>query len=462
MNPTEPASGNESFREVARAIGQLWWVVTALIIVGGLAAATFSLLQTPQYEASATSYVTSGAGTEDAAQSAYQGSLASQQRVMSYTRLASSEAVVSQALKSSNVRLSVADAVKRISATAAPDTVLLTINVSDPSREVAATLANAVSNSLSQYVNQLETPSGGGQPLAKVTLVSPAVVKPNPVTPKPVRNVILGGLVGLIVGICFIVARSILRNRVIDETDLSDREALSVLGVVPRDQSIASGSSLDFATGASTAVEAIRKIRTNLSFVNVDTPPRTILVTSAGEKEGKTTLSLNLAAALAEAEKRVLLVDGDFRRPQVHKRNGLVGKIGLTNALRGDAELNDVIQESPTSGLWILAAGPTPPNPAELLGSQRASQVFSELAQWFDFVIIDSPPVLPVADALVLTQWVDGIILVARSGVVRKSDLKYALDELRRAEGKLLGYVLTGVKASGSRYRYYSSQLNEK
>ncbi|MGU3293321.1 polysaccharide biosynthesis tyrosine autokinase [Williamsia sp. M5A3_1d] len=450
----------ESIRDVIGALRRGWLPIVACAVVVGLLALGYCLLQTPIYRATATLYVTSG--TDDNSQTAYQGSLASQQRVTSYTKLVNSDAVVRQALQTAKLGISVEDAKSDVSGTATTETVLLNISAVNKDRGEAEKLANAISTAMTSYVSRLETPSGGGQPLAKLTLVTPADASDSPVTPKTTRNVGLGVVVGLLLGVLGVLARARFSNKIRDESDIAGVSDTPVLGSIPTDELLKKRGLIDFKGGATPSAEAFRKIRTNLAFANVDSPPKIILVTSPIAVEGKTTTAMNLAAALVEAGNRVVLVDADLRRPQVDTRSGLLGDIGLTNALRGDGDLSDLVQPSAVDGLWVLASGPRPPNPAELLASKRAGVTLSELGSSFDYVIVDSAPVLPVTDAAVLAQWVDGILLVARSGSTKFGDLSDAYDQLTNSGTPIIGFVLTEAPTSKGRYGYYAVNPTQK
>ena len=454
---TEPRSSTVrgySARDALGALRRGWLIIVVTAIVAGLAALGYCVAQTPLYQATATLYVTSG--TDDNSQTAYQGSLASQQRVMSYTKLVNSDAVVRQALQSGELDISVDDAKHDVSATSSTDTVLLNISAINSNRAQAEKLTNAISTAMTSYVSRLETPSGGGQPLAKLTLVTPATSSDSPISPKTTRNVVLGVVVGLLLGIVGVLVRARLSNKIRTESDFAAISDTPVLGAIPTDDRLKKHGLTDFRGGGTAAAEAFRKVRTNLTFANVDNPPVIILVSSPVAGEGKTTLSMNLAAALVESGKRVVLVDADLRRPQVDQRSGLLGDIGFTNHLRGDGALADLVQESPVEGLWVLASGPQPPNPAELLASRRAGIAFGELAASFDYVVVDSAPVLPVTDAAVLSQWVDGIVLVARSGSTVISDLGDAYQQLAASQTPIIGFVLTQAPVPKDRYGYYA------
>lgn len=445
-------AGRESVRAAVRVLKRGWGWVVVLALVFGSVGLGYSVSQDPTYRSTATLYVTSGA--EDGAQSAYQGSLASQQRVASYTRLVNSDAVLSNALRSSGLDISVEEAKASLSASATEDTVLLTISADSHDRAAAAQLANSVAESMTLYVGELETPSGGGAPLAKLTVVTPASSSSSPITPRTERNTLLGVVVGLIGGLAIIFIRDRYSNRIRDVDEFSGVTSAPVLAAVPSDDLLKKQGLIDFSSGATLAAEAYRKLRTNLSFTSVDNPSRRIIVTSALAAEGKTTTAMNLAAALAETGKRVALVDADLRRPQVYHRAGGMGDIGFTNYLKGDASMADLLQPSEVKGLQILASGPQPPNPAELLGSKRAGQGIENLSAMFDYVIIDSPPLLPVTDAAVLAQWADGVILVARANQSRLPDVTAAIEQLGAVQTSLVGVVLTDVPTRGGAYKY--------
>ncbi|WP_246833310.1 polysaccharide biosynthesis tyrosine autokinase [Williamsia sp. 1138] len=341
-----------------------------------------------------------------------------------------------------------------MSASTTPDTVLLNISAEGTNREAVARLANSIAQSMVVYVQQLETPSGGGSPLAKLTVVTPASSVDSPVAPQTARNTLLALVVGFILSVAVVFIRDRLNNRVRDEGELADVSAAPVLATVPSDDLLREQGLIDFSSGATLAAEAYRKLRTNLAFTTVDSPSRIIIVTSALAAEGKTTTAMNLAAALAETGKRVVLVDADLRRPQVYHRTGGMGDVGFTNYLKGDGSLADLLQPSEVSGLQILASGPQPPNPAELLGSKKAGQGISNLSEMFDYVIIDSPPLLPVTDAAVLAQWADGVVLVARANQSRVPDVSAAIEQLEAVQATLVGVVLTDVPTRGGAYKY--------
>jgi capsular exopolysaccharide synthesis family protein len=205
--------------------------------------------------------------------------------------------------------------------------------------------------------------------------------------------------------------------------------------------------------------ESIRRLRTNLQFVDVDSGPRSILVTSSVPSEGKTTTVVNLAVALADAGSRVLLVDADLRRPSVAPVMGLEGSAGLTSILIGQASLGDVVQPWRNGRLDVLASGPVPPNPSELLGSAAMASLLADLTATYDVVLLDSPPLLPVTDAAILSRRAGGTLVVVGTDRIHKAELHDALGALEAVDAHVLGLVLNKVaqrefSAYASSYAY--------
>lgn len=210
--------------------------------------------------------------------------------------------------------------------------------------------------------------------------------------------------------------------------------------------------------------EAFRVLRTNLQFMSLDKPLKTIMVTSATPGEGKTTTAANLAVAFAQTGASVCLIDADLRRPMVAKTFGVDNWSGLTSALIGQTDLDVALKQCAVPGLTLLPSGPVPPNPAELVGSNKMSKLLADLSERFEMVIIDTPPVLAVTDAAVLAPKADGVVMVVRSGKVDYRLVNRAKDALLAVKANLLGVVLDGVEAERGEgyYYYYQSADGEK
>jgi capsular exopolysaccharide synthesis family protein len=206
--------------------------------------------------------------------------------------------------------------------------------------------------------------------------------------------------------------------------------------------------------------EQYRTLRTNIEFSAVDKEIKTILVTSAGPAEGKSTTAANLAVVMAQNGNSVLLIDADLRKPTMHYTFGVANMRGLTNVITKQGSLEEVVQETKVENLSLLPSGPIPPNPAELLNSRMMGLILERAKEIFDTIIIDSPPVMAVADAQILASKCDGTVLVVSSGKTEREDVKKAKDQLLNSKANILGAVLNNKKIESGSYYYYSSTSN--
>jgi len=208
----------------------------------------------------------------------------------------------------------------------------------------------------------------------------------------------------------------------------------------------------------SPAAEAYRTLRINLEFASVDEPLRTLLVTSSGPGEGKSTALANLAVAMSDGDQAVILVDADLRRPTQHELFGLPNEQGLSDMFRSESAFNaPPMQSIPNSTLRVLTSGPLPPIPSQLLAARKMDQVIASLAEQADMVLFDAPPVVAVTDASLLASKVDGVLLVVKAGNTRRDHVRAAKDRLEKVNARLVGAVLLNAPFDSSLERYYSS-----
>jgi non-specific protein-tyrosine kinase len=206
--------------------------------------------------------------------------------------------------------------------------------------------------------------------------------------------------------------------------------------------------------------EAYRTLRTNLDFSSLDKPIKTMLVTSAGPEEGKSTVLANLAVTTAQAGRRVILVDCDLRRPTLHNIFNLKNDAGLTTMVVDDAAMESPpLRDTGVEGLQLVSSGPLPPNPSELLGSRRMEEIIAALLERADVVLFDAPPVVAVTDAAVLATKVDGVLLVVNAGGTKRDYARTAKARLEKVNANLLGAVLNNVRFDVSLHRYYTAQI---
>lgn len=413
-----------------------------LLALGGLAAGlALTASSTPQYKSVSQIFVATRA-TSDVAEM-NQGSAFSQARVQSYADIIASPRVTSPVVHRLGLDTSATALATRISATARLNTVLIDITVTDTDPVLAARIANAVAEEAGRLIVSLETPPGQGAAPVHIGITRSGTPAASPVSPKPLLNAGAGLFGGLLAGIAFALLRHTLDTTLRTADELTEASGVAVLGSVPFDKAAVTTPLAVTEQALSARAEAFRLVRTNLQFAQVDHRPHVIVVTSSMPGEGKTNTAANLALSLAQAGHTTCLVDADLRNPCVAKTFGLVQSAGLTSVLIGAAAVTDVLQWAGDDTLAVLASGPIPPNPAEILASERMRQVLQEVAGSFDIVIVDTAPLLPVADTLGLAPLADGAILVVRAGKTPLDRVKAAADGLRGVGARVLGGVLS-------------------
>ncbi len=294
-----------------------------------------------------------------------------------------------------------------------------------------------------------------------IRVVDRAEVPKAPVKPRKGLSLLLAAIVGLMggVGLAFFVEH--LDNSIKLPDEVKDDLGLAYLGPIPdfKPEAVVEGVEPELVlvhSPKSTASESFRGIRTAVLFSSADVPPQVLLITSAGPEEGKSLLVANLALTLALAGAKVLVIDCDLRKPRVHKLFGIGREKGLTSVLVGSADLAEsIVASAAVPGLDILPCGPIPPNPAEIVGSKKLRNLIDGLKGQYQHILIDSPPVTAVTDALLLSQAVDSTILVIRAGVTPKPIVVNGLEQLRSVNAHVLGAVLNGIKTGKDSYYYY-------
>jgi capsular exopolysaccharide synthesis family protein len=435
-------------RDYARTVRKRWLLIVVTTVLGAAAAVAISALSQPVYEAQTQLFVSARSASDNLADTAQGGSF-TQQRVKSYAQIVTSPTVLQPVIDHLRLNTSTDELAKKVNATAPLDTVLINVSVDDPSPQQAQAVANAIADQVKDVVEALEEPASGGSPPVKVTVVKQADLPDQPVSPRTRLNVALGLLLGLAAGLGLAVFRESLDTTVKRLEDIHPLTGAGTLGMIAYDGDAAKHPLITAVDPSSTRSESFRTLRTNLQFVDIDRPPRTVVVTSAVAGEGKSTTACNLAITLAQAGIRVALVEADLRRPKVSEYLGVEGSVGLTSVLIGRVGLDDALQSWGRNGLAVLASGPIPPNPSELLGTAHMVNLLRQLQERFDVVIIDAPPLLPVTDAAVLSRICDGAVLVVRYGKTRREQLERTARALRAVDARILGTVVNMAPTKG-------------
>lgn len=438
-----------SAHEYLRVLRRRWRWVVALVCAGAAIAAVSSWNTAPTYRSTSSIFFSLPFG--NSANDLAQGSTFAQNQASSYALLATTPAVLGPVIEELVLDVPVRQLAGQVSTEVVPDTVVVEVSATDASPEAAARLANAVTRRLVITVGNLAPVDSEGRATVTATTVAEAEPSAAPVAPRTTLNIAVGLLAGLALGVVLAMARELTDTRVRTREDLAEVTELPLLASFdnPREQGGRRG--LVVATSPrGLEAEEFRSLRTAVQFSVRPGTPLTLLVTSSRPAEGKSTVAANLALAMADAGLRVVLVDADLRRPSVAATFDLIDSVGLTNVLIGQVELDDALQSYGAAGLQVLTAGPLPPNPSELLATPDMAELVRRLGAAHDVVVVDSPPLLAVTDATILSRLVDRTLVVGDASRIRRGPLAQALGLLEHAGGRVAGLVLTHVRRSGA------------
>lgn len=433
------------------------WSTAAIAAVIVLAVvSTLTLTRTPTYTATNRVFVQTEAGGSVSERSS--GVNFASQQIITYADLAKTPIVLDPVIEELGLDLTADQLADRISTRIPEDTLIIDITASSVDPQVASAIANATSESLRAQVSSLEAPTQEAAATGttedgfeavpstvELTVISAAATPSSPASPNIPRDLALGVLLALLAGLAAAVVRDFLDNRVRRPADIEALYDLPVIGSIPSVHSSQNVALIAAQKPSSVQAEAYRELRTNLHFMLTADRMNTLLVTSSLSGEGKSSTAINLAQVLAQAGDRVLLVDADLRRPSLATELGLERTVGLTTVLIGDVELDDVTQPLETAGLDVLTSGPIPPNPSELLGSEAMRSLLEAASEAYDYVVVDTAPLLAVTDAVALSRFVDGSLVVAQSDRVKKQQLGEALAKMDSVDARVLGVVVNNA-----------------
>jgi len=442
-----------SMRDLVMAARKHWVLVLLPVLLLGGAVGYLSMKTPPSYRSSATVYVTlsqSGSATD-----LNQGANYTQAQMLSFAQLATMPIVLEPAIEQLGLETTPKQLAERVSASTPSGTSLLTVTVVGSSPQPTAEVANAVAGQLTTVIQALAPVSESGRGTVTATIVKDAVAPAYPFAPNTKRSVMAATFAGLLLGLVAANLRQTLDTRVRTARDVDAVIGVPVLGSV-RTARRGSGFSLAGFEGVGDVQgEEFRRIRTNLQMIGRVGTPKVLAVSSAVGGEGKSHTALRIAASFAAAGDRVLLVDADLRRPSIATQLGIEGAAGLTEVLVGRATFDEVAQVV-GDALTVLASGAVPPNPAELLASKEFEEILVRGRERFDVVVVDAPPLLPVADAVVISRLVLGIVLVVDVSRVRRAQIQRAVETVRLGGGRVVGAVLNRAKALSDESAYYA------
>jgi succinoglycan biosynthesis transport protein ExoP len=439
-----------------RLIIQNRLLIAACTTLGLIAALVITFSITPTYKAQSQIFVSTPASALDISALAI-GSSFSQQRVKSYAQIINSPLTLTPVVKELNLSITPEELSEMVSASAPLDTVLILLTVTDIDPQRAADIANAVAKQFGVTVSKLELQGIATSSPVKVSTVLNASPAKSPASPKKAINLALGLILGFGLGIGFASLRRLLDNTIKNEDDLQGTPLLAAIGF----DNLADEKPLVTQIGRYAArTESFRSLRTNLQFARPNSHPQVIVVTSALPNEGKSTSAINLAISLAQAGLKTILLEADLRRPKIQEYLEFSSRSeGLSDLISGQKKLTAVslkslVRKEESSGLKVLLSGKVPPNPSELLGSAKFDELIGMLRKQYEYIIIDSSPLLPVTDAALIAAKADGAVLVVHAGVTKKPHFVGSRDAMTAVGSTILGVILNKIPEASFEYEY--------
>jgi receptor protein-tyrosine kinase len=435
-----------------RLLRRRWWIISLAILVSVGAAIATTAAQHKRYQ-TGTRLLVSGSSTLSPVDEITRRQLA-QQRAVLFSQIATTSPVIAAAEQAadSNGGTRVENANPSVSASATGNDPFLTITVTADTPQAAQQLANAFSGVLPTELTKLDQVPSAVKAL--LTVVNPAGLPSKPASPKPIRNILIGLALGIVLGVAAALIRETLDTTLRDSEEVRRMTRSTILGIVPREFD---DERLPAATRPhSRRSEAYRQVRTNLEFAADDeATPHSFVVTSAGQGEGKSTTAANLALLISRAGKSVAVVDADLRKPTLASLFNATSDYGLSDVLTGRRTLASVVQPIAGERIVVISTGPSVARPSELLSSPAMEHILAELGSQFDVVIVDSPPVLAITDALLVGKHTDGMVLVVRMRRTTRSGLRRSIEAIERVHARLLGLVVNAAtEAEDKRYGY--------
>lgn len=439
-----------------RVLRKRWSSVTLLVIVGLAAGAASALLQTPKYDASTLVYVSvpSSANAGDLAQ----GGNFVQNQVSSFAEVVSTPRVLDAVIDKLGLHITAEKLAESVSASAPANTVNIEIHVITNSPTDSANIANATTQSFVSTIAAITAPKSGELSQVSVSILRDATPPTRPSSPNTLLNIAVGFLAGVVIGLIVAVLREILDTLIRGERDVASLTSIPIIGGLTFDPNAMKNPLIVHDLPHSVRSEAFRTLRTNLQFLDIEAGSKSFVITSSVPSEGKTTTAANLAIVLSDAGARVVIVDGDLRRPKLAEYLGVEGAIGLSDVLISRVGLDVALQPWGPNNLTVLPAGSVPPNPSELLGSNVMARLIESLESRFDVVIIDTPPLLPVTDAALLSKLVRGCLLVVAAGRTHTHEFNASMTTLKNVGAPVSGVIMTMLPTKGpdsyGRYGY--------
>jgi capsular exopolysaccharide synthesis family protein len=442
-------------------------IVTFCVVFAAVAAFTF--MSPTKYTATAELFATYTGQADSPQNSSEMSSGASylSTQIKTYPQLIKTQAVLQPVISDLNLNMKVSQLADMVTATNPSNTFMVDVSVEAGGATQSADIANSVANNLSEQISSALYTDGASKSPIQLSVVQKAVPPESPSSPKTVLYLAAGVILGVIAAIGAALLKDMINTKVDDTDEVKELTHSASLGTVPRSDVFDDTRPAVVGNPSSREAEEFRRIRTNIAFLNPDVHDRghLLVITSTEPSEGKTTISVNTAAAIAEDGKTVLLIDADLRHPSVAKSLGIEGHVGLSHILSGQATPREIVQKYWKPNFHVLPAGRRPGNASILLNSQVMHEMVVQALQQYDYVILDTAPMSVSTDAAVFGRLADGVVMVIGKGVAEKKELEATVQSLGTAEVPVLGYVFNLAdpkKIHSKNYYYYEDDNSHK
>lgn len=427
-------------------------IISIFIISVAVAGVLSYYVLDPEYQTFTTLMVGKPKDYQTETKIEYNDVILNQKLVSTYGEIVKSRVVTDKVIENLGLDLSFNEFRNKVSVNLVKDTEIIKIQVTDNNPTLATDIANETAVVFMDSVKNIMR-------VENVQIIDKAQVPNNPIKPRPMYNMAIAGVLGLMAGVMLAFLLEFLDNTLKTPDDIEKHLELPVLGAIPvvKDEQ---ANLISHTNSKSPVSEAFRTLRTNIQFSSIDKEIKTLIVTSSSPTEGKSTIAANMAITMAQSDKKVLLIDCDLRKPRVHKVFGMNNLEGLTNILMGEKVLSDLVhKDEALENLNVVTSGPIPPNPAELMGSKRMKDFLDKIKEEYDIIILDTPPVGLVTDSAVLSTISDVVILVTAFGQTDIDMSKRAKELLDKVNANIIGVVLNKVPTEGrSYYKYHYYQ----
>lgn len=443
---------NIDLKKILTIILKKIWIVVAFLLVFTLGAGLISSFLIPKvYQAQTTMFIGKEKGTLGNIGLSLMELETYNQLIIDYKEIANSRLVILATINNLNLKMDIEEFRKKLSINIIDKSRLFTVSFSDKDPIIAAVVANEMAKQLSIAVAEIVN-------VENIRILDKALIPTKPIFPIVSLITIIAGFIGVLIGLFIIYLMEVFNNTFEGQEEIEAELNLSVLAVIPKNKKEEKDVKklITISDPDSYISESYRLLRTNISYMEKNYDNKVLMLTSSTPSEGKTTTSCNLAIIMAQANKRVLLIDSDLRKPLVYKNFKIKISPGLTDILRDNLSLTDVIQNvDDVSGLDILVAGKPNSNPTELLGTSIFERILDEARNIYDIIIIDSPPILHIPDTVIISKLSDRILFVVAMEKTNREVIKEAKRSLEKVGIRMMGVVLTKMSVNSKSYSYY-------